>query len=103
MYQSNLTGRSRRYATAEATVVATAMPNMAIIGVQCNVTVADKTTIQLWAGATATGTALTGIVTFTTGMALGAPRYLSIPAYAAGGACINITGAPDVTLYWNPV
>jgi len=100
MYEAPQTARTLRIVAADTTAVSSANPSMNILGVQTHMTVADKTTLQIWAGTTATGTALTGIVTFATGGALS--RFLQIPAYASGGACINVTGQSDITLYWNP-
>lgn len=98
-------GRSRRLTVAGATVLSTALGNANLIGIMCNATVNGATTIQLWAGATATGAsaALSGVITFVSGRApLG--TFIEFPAYAAGGACVNIAGdaSPDLTIYWNP-
>ncbi len=106
MYKAPLIGRSQRIVGADTTVVGqvsstvAAQPNINLIGVQSNMTVSDKTTIQIWAGVTATGTAITGLLTFATGSGLS--RYMPVPAYCSGGAVVNIAGQSDVTLYWNP-
>ena len=110
MYKAPLIGRTQRFAAANTTVVGfvsstvTGQPNINFLGVMVQMSVADKTTFQLWAGTTATATTagvpLTGVVTFATGS--GFARYMPIPAYCSGGAVVNITGQSDVTLFWNP-
>ena len=110
MFKAPQIGRTQRFAAANTTVVGfvsstvSVRPNLNFLGVMVHMSVADKTTFQLWAGTTATATAagvpLTGIVTFASGS--GFARYLPIPAYCSGGAVVNITGQSDVTLYWNP-
>jgi hypothetical protein len=78
---------------------------MNLLGIMANMTVADKTTVQLWAGTTATSAAaglpITGLITFTTAQGVGS-KFLSVPAYCSGGLVINVAGASDVTLFWNP-
>lgn len=110
MFQAPAIGSTQRIVAADTTVVGrvsstvAVQPNINFLGVMVQMTVADKTTFQLWAGTTATATAagvpITGIVTFATGSGLA--RYMPIPAYCSGGACVNITGQADVTLFWNP-
>ena len=111
MYKAPLIGRTQRFAAADTTVIGrvsstvAAQPNINIIGVMTHMSVADKTTIQIWAGTTATATAagvpITGLITFTTGAGVG-NRYLPVPAYCSGGAVVDIAGQSDVTIYWNP-
>ena len=112
MYEANQAGRAVRITTAGVTVIGSSNGN--ILGVICTPSVTGATTIQLFAGLTATATAavgsggkiLTGVVTFVsaTATALSLARYLDIPAYCSGGALINIAGDanPDITLFWNP-
>lgn len=105
-----LYGRTRRLTVAGATVLATGISTVGganLIGIMCNATVNGATTIQLWAGVTATATAagvpISGVITFVSGRSpLG--TYLEFPAYASGGVAINVGGDadPDLTLYWNP-
>ena len=110
MYKAPLIGRSQRFAAANTTVIGrvsstvAAQPNINIIGVMTHMSVPDKTTIQVWAGTTATATAagvpITGLVTFTSGGAVN--RFLPLPAYCSGGAVIDVIGQSDVTIFWNP-
>ena len=109
MFEANQVGRSTRLTVAGVTVIST-VGSVAIIGVCNNASVTGATTIQIWAGTTATATAagvpVTGVVTFISGTATGLPctRYLQIPAFCSSGAVVNIAGdaSPDLTLYWNP-
>lgn len=107
-------GIARRLTVAGATVLATGISTVGganLIGILCNASVTGNTTIQLWAGTTATATAaglaLCGVLTFVSATATGLTRlgaYLPFPAYASGGLAINIGGDadPDLTLFWNP-
>lgn len=74
--------------------------NAAVVGVLC-CNSATAGAIQLWAGVTATGTPLTGVITFASG-SVGA--FIRCPAYASSGLTVNIGAAanPDLTIYWNP-
>ena len=111
MYQAPSIGQIFRLTAANTTCVGSVsstvavQPSMNILGVMCQMSVADKTTIQLWAGTTATATTagvpLTGVITFTTGQGVGS-KYLPVPAYASGGCVINVAGASDIALFWNP-
>ena len=100
MYEAPQVARTKRIVAADTTAVSSANPNINFLGIMCQMTVSDATTFQLWAGVTATGSAITGIVTFSSGSAL--CRFMPIPAYCAGGAVVNVTGQSDITLYWNP-
>lgn len=110
MFKAPLIGRSQRIVAAETTVIGNVsstvavQPNINLIGVMTHMTVSDLTTIQIWAGTTATATAagvpLTGLITFATGSGLS--RFLPIPAYCSGGAVIDVAGQSDITLFWNP-
>lgn len=107
-------GRGRRLTVAGATVLATGISSVGgaqLIGIMCHASVTGATTIQLWAGTTATGTAagvaLCGVLTFVSATATGTARlgqFIPFPGYASGGCAINIGGdaSPDLTLYWNP-
>lgn len=103
MFRSNQVGTATRITAVGATCISS-VGNIGIIGVLVAASVSDKATVQVWSGATATQTgnsiALTGIITFVTGVA--GAKYLALPVYCSGGACVNITGIADVTLYWNP-
>lgn len=94
----NDSGTATRVTGTGAQLVTSA--NAALIGVLC-CNSATAGAIQLWAGTTATGTPLTGIITFASG-SVGA--FIKCPAYASGGLTINVGAAanPDLTLYWNP-
>ena len=108
MYEASPIGLTRRLNVAGATVISTV--NSLLIGVMNNASVTGKTTIQLWAGTTATSTAagltLTGVITFVsaTATALACGQFFRVPGYASGGCCVNIAGDanPDLTLFWNP-
>ena len=112
MYKAPLIGRTQRFAAADTTVIGqvsstvAAQPNINLIGVQANFTVSDQTTIQIWAGTTATATAagvpITGLLTFATATGSPVNRFIPVPAYCSGGAVVNIAGQSDVTIYWNP-
>jgi hypothetical protein len=54
-------------------------------------------TIQLFHG-TATGNAITGVITAVTG------GFYRCPAYCSGGLSALVTGwtSPDLTFFWNP-
>jgi hypothetical protein len=109
MYEAPLIGRRWSLTAADTTVVGSVsstvavQPTMNLIGILANMTVPDQTTIQLWAGTTATATAngkpLTGVITFTTA---GGTKFLPVPAYCSGGLVVNVAGASDITLFWNP-
>ena len=110
MFQAPLIGIPHRFSAADTTVVGNvsstlAQPNINLIGIRANRSVADKTTIQIWAGTTATTTAagkpLSGLITFTTAQGA-ATNLLPFPAYCSGGCVVNIVGQSDITLYWNP-
>jgi hypothetical protein len=110
MYQAPSIAYTQRIVGAETTVVgrvsstSTAQPNINLLGILTHMTASDATTVQVWAGITATATArgapLTGIITFATGSGLS--RFMPVPAYCSGGAVVNVTGQSDVTLYWSP-
>ena len=110
MYQAPTIGYTQRSQGAETTVVGNVsstvavQPNINLLGVMAHMTESDKTTIQFWAGVTATtatnGKAVTGIITFATGS--GFARYMPVPAYCSGGCVVDITGQADVTLFWSP-
>ena len=104
MYKAPDVARTKRIVAADTTAISSANPNINLLGVATHMTASDKTTLQIWAGTTATTTAagvpITGIVTFSTGSGLG--RFMPIPAYCSGGAVVNVAGQSDITLYWNP-
>ncbi len=101
MYESSLIGIPKRITAAGVTVVSS-VGNPGLIGVCCTPSVTGATTIQIWAGVTATGTAVTGVITFVSSTA--AARFVSVPAYCSGGCVVNVAGDanPDITLFWNP-
>lgn len=87
--------------TAGATVVTSA--NAYILGVLLQSSATGN--VQLWAGVTATGASLSGIIRATTGAVSAAPAlYVPFPAYAAGGISLNVGASndPKLTLFWCP-
>lgn len=108
MYEGNQVGVTKRVTVAGVTVLSSVNSN--VLGVACNASVTGRTTIQFWAGTTATATSngktLSGVLTFVsaTATALAPFQYLRFPAYSSGGCVVNIAGDanPDITLFWNP-
>lgn len=111
--ESALIGTATRKTVAGATVLATGVSTVGsvhLIGIMVHASVTGNTTIQLWAGTTATSTAagvpISGVMTFTsaaTSLYGDRVKYLPFPARASGGLCLNTAGdTVDVTLYWNP-
>lgn len=108
-----MVGRGTRKTASGATVLATGISTVGganLIGIAVHASVTGNTLVQLWAGttatSTATGVAITGVITFASGTATGLTslyRYLAVPAFCSGGLAINCTGdTTDITLFWNP-
>ena len=113
MYQTNQVGIAKRITAAGVTAIST-VANVGIVGIACTPSVTGATTIQIWAGVTATntaavgsaGSAITGVITFASGTGVAVlAQYLRVPAYCSGGAIVNVAGDanPDITLFWNPL
>ena len=111
MFRTSLIGNAKRVTVTGATVIST-VGNVAIIGVMAGMSVADNAKVQIFAGNTANttstvnavGSAVSGIIIFTTGLGVGA-HFLAVPAYCSGGACANVlnAGVVDMTIFWNPI
>ena len=86
--------------TINPTTVASGLQLQGILA--SNTAGATGATVQLFATATATATAkaLTGVITFPTGVA----TYLTVPAYSPSGlsALVKNGTDADLTLFWSP-
>ena len=111
MFRTSLIGNAKRFSVTGATLIST-VGNVAIIGVMAGMSVADNAKLQIFAGNTANatsttnaaGTAVSGIIIFTTGLGVGA-HFLAVPAYCSSGAAVNVinAGVTDITIFWNPI